>query len=65
MHVGNKVGYDAVSEAYCLLSSYLREEGKVAASYDKNLIQEIVVFLAEIMKNPDNFENVKDDNLKD
>ena len=59
MHVGDKVGYDAVSEAYCLLSSYLREEGKVAASYDKNLIRELVVFLAEIMKNPENFANDK------
>lgn len=55
MHVGDKVSYDAVSEAYCLLTSYLREEGKVHAEYDKEKIQELVVFLAEIMKNQENF----------
>jgi hypothetical protein len=55
MHVGDKVSYDAVSEAYCLLTSYIREEGKIAASYDKDKLQELVVFLADIMKHPDNF----------
>ena len=55
MHVGDKISYDAVSEAYCLLTSYIREEGKIAASYDKDKLQDLVVFLADIMKHPDNF----------
>ena len=29
MLVGDKVSYDAVKEAYCLLASYIREEGKI------------------------------------
>ena len=31
MLVGDKVSHAAVSEAYCLLTSYIREEGKVGA----------------------------------
>lgn len=57
MHVGDKVSYDAVSEAYCLLTSYIREEGKIAAEYDKDKLQELTVFLADIMKHPDNFKS--------
>ncbi len=60
MHVGDKVSYDAVSEAYCLLTSYIREEGKVHAEYDKDKLQNIVVFLADILKHPDNFNPTKD-----
>lgn len=60
MHVGDKVSYDAVSEAYCLLTSYIREEGKIAAEYDKDKLQELTVFLADIMKHPDNFNITKD-----
>ena len=29
MLVGDKVTYDAVNEAYCLLTAYIREEGKI------------------------------------
>ena len=55
MKVGEKVGYPAVNEAYCLLTAYLREEGKVGAKYNKEDIQEFVTFLADILKHPENF----------
>lgn len=48
-----KVTFDAVSEAYCLLSAYVREDGKVGARYNKDRIQTFVVFLAELMKHGD------------
>ena len=57
MQVGDKVSYDAVNEAYCLLSSYIREEGKVGAKYNIEHLQELVVFLADILKHPENFVN--------
>ena len=57
MQVGDKVSYDAVNEAYCLLSSYIREEGKVGAKYNTEYLQELVVFLADILKHPENFVN--------
>ena len=57
MLVGDKVSHAAVSEAYCLLSSYIREEGEIGASYNIDHIQELVLFLAEIMKHPENFVN--------
>ena len=59
MLVGDKVSHAAVSEAYCLLSSYIREEGKVGAKYNIEHIEELVLFLAEIMKHPENFKNGK------
>lgn len=46
----SKVTFDAVSEAYCLLSAYIREDGRVAAKYNKDRLQTFVVFLAELMK---------------
>lgn len=55
MLVGDKVSYNAVSEAYCLLSSYIREEGKVGAKYNIEHLKELAVFLAEILKHPENF----------
>ena len=58
MKVGEKVGYPAVNEAYCLLSAYLREEGKVGAKYNKDELKEFVSFLAEILKHPENFTGV-------
>ena len=58
MKIGNKVGYPAVNEAYCLLSAYLREEGKVGAKYNKDELKEFVSFLAEILKHPENFTGV-------
>lgn len=60
MHVGDRVSYDAISEAYCLLSAFAREE-KIAADYDFEKIKDAVVFLAEILKHPDNFKNEKRD----
>ena len=57
MLVGDRVSYDAVNEAYCFLSSYIREEGKIGAKYNTDHIQELVLFLAEIMKHPENFVN--------
>lgn len=48
-----KITFDAVSETYCLLSAYVREEGKLGAKYNKDRIQTFVVFLAELMKHGD------------
>lgn len=62
MQVGNKVSYDAVNEAYCLLTSYIREEGKIGAKYNQEQLEKFVVFLAEILKNPDNFVEVAEQN---
>ena len=64
MLVGDKVSHSAVSEAYCLLSAYIREEGKLGTDYDKEKILEFCKFVAEILKHPDNFveENKKGDN---
>ena len=64
MLVGDKVSHAAVSEAYCLLSSYIREEGNIGAKYNMEHLQELVLFLAEIMKHPENFKNGKSDDNK-
>jgi len=62
MHVGDKVSHGAISEAYCLLNAFMREE-KIAADYDFEKLKEAIVFLADILKHPDNFNNEKrDDN---
>ena len=58
MVVDEKVSYPACNEAYCLLTSYLREEGKVGAKYNKEELAEFVKFLAEILKHPENFTGV-------
>ena len=55
MLVGDKVTYDAVNEAYCLLSAYIREEGKIGAKYNKDELLVFVKFLSEILKHPENF----------
>ena len=60
MLVGDKVSHAAVSEAYCLLSSYIREEGKIGATYNNEHIEECVRFLSEILKHPENFANKVD-----
>ena len=59
MLVGDKVSHAAVSEAYCLLSSYIREEGKIGATYNAEHLQECVRFLSEILKHPENFVEIK------
>lgn len=58
MIVEGKVSYPAVNEAYCLLSAYLREDGKLGAKYSKDELKEFVSFLADILKHPDNFVGV-------
>jgi len=58
MKVGEKLGYPAANEAYCLLTAYLREEGKIGAKYNKEEIQEFVQFLAEVLKHPENFVGI-------
>ena len=58
MLVGNNVSYSAVTEAYCLLSSYIREEGKIGAKYNKEELKEFVHFVASILKHPENFKTV-------
>lgn len=58
MLVGNKVSHSAVTEAYCLISSYIREEGKLGTNYDKEHLLEFVKFVAEILKHPENFVGV-------
>lgn len=60
MLVGDKVSHAAVSEAYCLLTSYIREEGKVGAKYNQEHLQTFASFLAEILKHPENFVNDRD-----
>ena len=60
MLVGDKVSHAAVSEAYCLLTSYIREEGKIGAKYDTEHLQKFVGFLSEILKHPENFVNDRD-----
>ena len=59
MLVGDKVTYDAVNEAYCLLTAYIREEGTLGAKYDKEYLNQFVMFLANVLKHPENF--VEDD----
>ena len=56
MLIGNKISYAAATEAYCLLTAYIREE-KVAATYKKEDLQEFASFLSEIIKHPENFVN--------
>lgn len=63
MLVGDKVSHSAVSESYCLLSAYIREEGKLGTDYDKEKILEFCKFVAEILKHPENFvDKVDHDN---
>ena len=59
MLVGDKVSHAAVTEAYCLLSSYIREEGKIGANYNQEHIKKFVMFLAEVLKHPENFVEPK------
>ena len=58
MFIKDKASYQSCNEAYCLLTAYLREEGKVGAKYNKEDLQEFVQFLADILKHPDNFSGV-------
>jgi hypothetical protein len=49
----------AVNEAYVLLSAYVREEGKLGTTYDKDRLKEFIEFLAGILNHPDNFKAVE------
>ena len=55
MLVGDRVSHAAVSEAYCLLSSYIREEGKIGAKYNTEDLAVFAKFLSDILKHPENF----------
>ena len=57
MFIDDKVSYQAINEAYCLLNAYLREE-RIAANYNSEEIKEAVIFLSEILKHPENFVDV-------
>ena len=46
MYIDERVSYPAVNEAYCLLSAYCREEGKLGSKYDKDELKEFIDFLA-------------------
>lgn len=63
MLVEDKVSHAAVSEAYCLLSAYIREEGKIGATYNVEHLQNFVLFLTEVLKHPENFKTVKKEEL--
>jgi hypothetical protein len=58
MLVGDKLEYGPANEAYCLLSAYIREEGKLGTNYNKEELASFVKFLAEILKHPENFTGV-------
>lgn len=58
MLVGDKLSYPAANEAYCLLTAYIREEGKIGAKYNKEDLLAFCKFLAEILKHPENFNGV-------
>lgn len=58
MFVGEKLSYSAANEAYCLLTAYLREDGKLHTKYDKEPLKEFCFFLSEVLKNPENFVDV-------
>jgi len=45
-----KLSHEAVSETYCLLTSYIREDGEVKASYNIDYINEVVEFLSDLLK---------------
>ena len=50
MNPGDEVSYDSFVEAYCLLSSYVREDGKIGAKYDMDHLKEFITFLAKVMR---------------
>lgn len=58
MLVGDKLSYGSANEAYCLLTAYLREDGKIGAKYNKDELKDFCLFLAEILKHPENFVGV-------
>jgi hypothetical protein len=57
MFINDKVSYAAVNEAYCLLTAYVREK-KIGTKYNRDELKEFTVFLADILKHPENFTDV-------
>lgn len=49
---GADVNYEALVEAYCLLTSYVREDGRVGAKYNMDYLKEFTVFLSKVMVDP-------------
>ena len=56
MSQDGEMNYDAFVEAYCLLSSYIREDGKIGAKYDMEQLKDFVKFMAKVMADPDCFD---------
>ena len=56
MNPDDEMNYDSFVEAYCLISSYIREEGKVGAKYNMEYLQEFVKFMAKVMSDPECFD---------
>jgi hypothetical protein len=56
MNRDEELNYDAFVEAYCLLSSYIREEGKIGANYNMDHLKYFVKFMAETMTDPECFD---------
>jgi len=52
---GENVNYEALVEAYCLLSSYVREDGRVGAKYNMDYLKEFTLFLSKVMVDPRTF----------
>ena len=49
---GEDVTYESLVEAYCILSSYVREDGRVGAKYDMDYLKQFTVFLSKVMVDP-------------
>lgn len=56
MNPGDEVSYDSFVEAYCLLSSYIREDGRVGAKYNVEQLKEFVSFMSKVMTDPTCFD---------
>ena len=57
MFVDGRISHEACNEAYCLLSAYIREEKIKDGIYDVDKIKTFALFLADILKYPENFLN--------
>ena len=57
MNPGDEVSYDSFVEAYCLLTSYIREDGKVGAKYNVDYLKEFTTFLSKVMTDSDCFDH--------
>lgn len=62
MNPDDEMNYDSFVEAYCLISSYVREDGKVGAKYNMDHLQEFVKFMARVMSDPNCFDTDVDIN---